>query len=154
MKTKTISQTGVEGKGHPLTLSPGHLVTNLIERVFGAEINRRVALAVRALDDARDVLVSGARTRERDRFDYDREEALHAVLAEWSSNRPFADRVANLTDGSGTPGRANAEFFLKKHETVFDDADLDLLFPLGGDDWLFAFGDLVLGAGFNDRVER
>lgn len=104
MKTESNRQKAVSsrqeeaprGNGHPLTRSPGHLVNQLIERVFGAEINRRVNLAVRALDDARDVLVSGARAPERDRHGYDRDEAFSEALTAWRTN-PLARRIVALT---------------------------------------------------------
>ena len=58
--------------------------------------------------------------------------ALAAIMAEWTSGRSYATRIANLS-GSGSGPRANGNFFLKASgpdATVFDDNDLDLL--IGG----------------------
>lgn len=71
-------------------------LARLTQRIFGAEIARRVDLAVRALDDARDVIVTGDRTRERDRFVYDREDVFREALEAWRTN-PLARRIVSLT---------------------------------------------------------
>ena len=55
--------------------------------------------------------------------------ALDAILAEWTSSRSFAARVANL-NGTGTGPRANGNFFLLKsgpNPIVLDDAAVDLV---------------------------
>jgi len=66
------------------------------ERLFGAEIQRRVSLAVKALDDVRDLMVSSSRNRERDRFTFDREEIQRDALLAWRDN-PLARRIVSLT---------------------------------------------------------
>ena len=51
----------------------------LTEFFFGAEIKRRIDLAVRALDDSRDRLM-GRSSFPRDRHGYDRDEVLADAL--------------------------------------------------------------------------
>ncbi|RPI23013.1 MAG: hypothetical protein EHM70_23060, partial [Chloroflexota bacterium] len=78
------------------------IVSRFVGRVFGGEIERRVAestrLAVRALDDVRDRLMSGRSldTFPRDRHDYDREKVLADALDAWRTN-PLARRIVALT---------------------------------------------------------
>src|SRR5687768_8966626 len=109
MKSKANSQQDVVSKIHPLTLSsrsipwgPGHLVSRVVRHLFSGEINRRVNLAVRALDDARDAAgslsggVGGQRTLDRDRFVYDREDVFREALLAWRTN-PLARRIVSLT---------------------------------------------------------
>ena len=74
------------------------LFSRLTERLFGAAVQRRVDLAVRALDDVRDRLYAGRSidTYPRDRRDYDREEVLADALDAWRVN-PLARRVVGLT---------------------------------------------------------
>ena len=67
-----------------------------MERFFSKEINQRVDLAVRAMDDARDALMGGQRTLERDRFVYDREDVFREALLAWRTN-PLARRIVSLT---------------------------------------------------------
>jgi hypothetical protein len=71
------------------------ILFNLTSRLFGKEIERRIALAVRALDDVRDRVFSSD-TYPRDRRDYDREEVLADALEAWRVN-PLARRVVGLT---------------------------------------------------------
>lgn len=61
-----------------------------------AELTRRARLAVSALDDLRDTIVSGQRSQDRDRFNYDRDEVLRDALDAWRSN-PLAKRIVSLT---------------------------------------------------------
>lgn len=68
----------------------------LVSRMFGQEISRRVQLAVAALDDARDAIISGQSQLERDRYTADREEILRDALLAWRSN-PLAKRIVSLT---------------------------------------------------------
>src|SRR5262245_23101032 len=68
----------------------------VFSRFFGAELNRRVQLAVAALDDARDAIISGQGQLERDRFSADREEILRDALEAWRTN-PLARRIVSLT---------------------------------------------------------
>jgi hypothetical protein len=72
------------------------LVSRLAERLFGGEIRRRVALAVRALDDARDLPAGGQAARDRDRFAYDRDDIWREALEAWRLN-PLARRIVQLT---------------------------------------------------------
>ncbi len=77
-------------------MSPGHPVSSLFDRLFSKAIGRRVDLAVRALDDQRDVTLAGQRTQERDRFSYDREDLFREALLAWRTN-PLARRIVSLT---------------------------------------------------------
>ncbi len=75
----------------------GSLFSRFVGRVFGSEIERRVSLAVRALDDARDRLLSKPKeTFPRDRRGYDRDEVLADALDAWRTN-PLARRIVELT---------------------------------------------------------
>src|SRR5262245_12247815 len=87
--------------------------------------------------------------------------ALAAVMAEWTSARTYAARVANLR-GSGTGPRANGDFFLKvsgPDVTVFDDGAVDVLTGNAGSDWFFAHRsggvalDLITDLGGPEVVE-
>ena len=69
---------------------------SLFSRLFGPEITRRVQLAVAALDDARDAIISGQTQLERDRFTADREEILRDAMLAWRTN-PLAKRIVSLT---------------------------------------------------------
>jgi RHS repeat-associated protein len=57
--------------------------------------------------------------------------AVMALHAEWTSERDYATRIANLT-GSGNGPRANGNTFLQPGITVLDDGAVDTL--IGGDD--------------------
>ncbi len=72
-----------------------NILSRLTERFFGKEIDRRVSLAVRALDDPRDRQANGS-TYPRDRYDYDRETVLADALEAWRVN-PLARRIVELT---------------------------------------------------------
>ncbi|MBI3411511.1 MAG: hypothetical protein HY040_24550 [Planctomycetes bacterium] len=81
-----------------------------------------------------DLLIGG-----RTAFD-DNAAALSAVLAEWSSHRSYADRVANLR-GDGDGPRANHSYFLiasGPQATVFEDGETDTMTGGSGRDWFFA----------------
>jgi Ca2+-binding RTX toxin-like protein len=68
------------------------------------------------------------------------EAALAAILAEWSSGRDYATRVANLS-GTGSGPRLNGDTLLTASgpgATVFDDGDRDVLSGGTGLDWFFA----------------
>jgi Ca2+-binding RTX toxin-like protein len=72
------------------------------------------------------------------------QEALDALLAEWSSDRPLRTRIANLRDGSGSRHRLNGDYFLNA-DTLIDDGVADLLFGDSRRDWFLAFpGDRVI----------
>ncbi|HEY1378032.1 MAG TPA: PKD domain-containing protein, partial [Gemmataceae bacterium] len=100
---------------------------------------------------ADDILVAGSTA-----FDDD-EDGLCAVLAEWSSARPYAARLANIRgtgSGSGFANRLNGNFFLQVTSaaattTVFDDGAADVLTGASGQDWFLAN---VSGGGVRDRV--
>ncbi len=72
-----------------------NIFENLSTRIFGKEIERRVGLAVRAMDDARDRSFSKD-NYPRDRQGYDRERVLAEALEAWRSN-PLARRIVELT---------------------------------------------------------
>lgn len=99
-----------------------------------------------------DVLVAGSTIYDSGDAGLAREEALLALLAEWSSGRDYATRVNNL-NGIGSGERLNGDFFLNA-ETVEDDLAFDLLIGGSGLDWfLFTPGrDLVLGRKAGERV--
>jgi uncharacterized delta-60 repeat protein len=98
-----------------------------------------------------DILISGSTA-----FDGN-EAALAAILAEWTSTRDYATRVANIT-GAGTgasfAARLNGGFFLRvtgdqATTTVYDDGAADVLTGSSGQDWYFAN---LAGSGVLDRV--
>jgi Ca2+-binding RTX toxin-like protein len=81
-----------------------------------------------------DILVGGTTTLDAD------EAALAAVMAEWTSGRDYATRVANLS-GTGSGPRRNGNSFLTAggpSATVLDDQDSDDLVGGPGLDWFFA----------------
>ncbi|GAI47786.1 unnamed protein product, partial [marine sediment metagenome] len=69
-----------------------------LKRLFGRfidlEVTRQVDLAVRALDDSRDLLYSSS-TYPRDRRGYDRDEILADALEAWRVN-PLARRIVGM----------------------------------------------------------
>ena len=101
-----------------------------------------------------DLLIAGATA-----FD-DSLEALDAILAEWTSARRYADRVANLS-GTGNGPRANGDVFLKASgpdATVFDDGAVNWLQGASGMNWYFAkrsggVRDIINGLGDSEVVE-
>ena len=73
--------------------------------------------------------------------DYDvDDEALQAILAEWTSRQSYKVRVANLRDGSGSTSALNQDFFLDSF-TVQDDGIADRIRGGRGLDWFFASED-------------
>ncbi len=68
----------------------------LLERILGKTIQRRVEMALAAVDDARDRAVSGGHALERDRWPGDREDLLRQALEAWRVN-PLARRIVELT---------------------------------------------------------
>jgi hypothetical protein len=81
-----------------------------------------------------DILISG--TTQSDNND----QALLAILNEWSSDRTYAQRVANIMGtGSGATfdARLNGPYFLNS-STVSDDNAIDTLLGGGGTDFYFA----------------
>jgi hypothetical protein len=81
---------------HAIRNTRPSLAERLTDRLFGRAISRRVQLAVRALDDPRDAIISGQSQLERDRFTADREEVLRDALLAWRTN-PLAKRIVSLT---------------------------------------------------------
>jgi Ca2+-binding RTX toxin-like protein len=86
---------------------------------------------------------------------------LFAIMAEWTSERSFTDRVANLR-GAGSGPRDNGNYFLKvsgTDATVYDDDDVDVLSGASGSDWFFAnlsggATDIINGLGGAELVEE
>jgi Ca2+-binding RTX toxin-like protein len=76
-----------------------------------------------------DILVAGSTAHDEN------EEALQAILAEWTSSNSYDTRVNNLRNGGGANGA-----FVLDDTTVIDDGVKDSLFGNGGLDW-FLFGD-------------
>ncbi|MFO0946532.1 MAG: hypothetical protein U1D30_11375 [Planctomycetota bacterium] len=59
------------------------------------------------------------------------------IFAEWSSTRPFANRVANI-QGVGVGPRNNGDDYLIAGSTVTDDAAIDTVLAGGSEeDWAF-----------------
>jgi hypothetical protein len=81
--------------------------------------------------DGDNLVVSGRTTLDNNHA------ALLAILAEWSSGRDLAARIANLTDGSGSPIRENEDFFLTSGPggTLLADDPVNLIYP-GPNNWL------------------
>ncbi|MFO1001132.1 MAG: Calx-beta domain-containing protein [Planctomycetaceae bacterium] len=78
--------------------------------------------------------------------------ALQFVLAEWTSNRSYSSRVANLR-GNGSGTRLNGTTFLNA-STVLNDNAIDTLMGSNGQDWfLGTIGqDLFSGRSANEQV--
>lgn len=72
--------------------------------------------------------------------------AIEAIMAEWASNRSYAQRRANIS-GSGTGPRNNGTTYLRFDEsiiannTVFDDGVVDTIWGDSGTDWFLANSD-------------
>ncbi|MFO0946520.1 MAG: PKD domain-containing protein [Planctomycetota bacterium] len=76
------------------------------------------------------------------------------IFSEWSSARPFADRVANI-QGVGVGPRNNGDDYLIAGSTVTDDAAIDTVLASGSEeDWLFLklSQDLHPDVGIEDIV--
>jgi hypothetical protein len=88
------------------------------------------------------------------------EAALAAIIAEWTSARSYADRVANLS-GTGSGPRANGNYFLKASgpdATVYSNGKQDVLHGGSGTDWFFAklsgsVTDILTGLHDSEIVE-
>jgi Ca2+-binding RTX toxin-like protein len=82
-------------------------------------------------DEGNDLVIGGAT-----QFDQN-EQALFALLTEWTSTRSLSQRLNNLRTGSG-PALAPLRIRLAAGQTVFD-SHVDTLFGDGGGaDWFFA----------------
>jgi Ca2+-binding RTX toxin-like protein len=80
------------------------------------------------------------------------DQALRDILAEWSSSRSLQQRIANLTDGSGTPSRLNRGAFLNS-STLVDDGVVDVVFGDSRRDWFLRFSrDLVIDSSPSRRI--
>ena len=64
--------------------------------------------------------------------------SLQLIAREWTSDREFEVKVANIVDGSGSSDAENPPAFLNRDETVFDDNSVDTLFGSSARDWFFA----------------
>ncbi len=75
-----------------------------------------------------DILVSGVYSDDRDLA------AVRAIQAEWTrTDLAYADRIANLTHGTGLNGG-----YVLDGTTIFDDNSFDILLGLRGLDWFHA----------------
>jgi hypothetical protein len=84
-----------------MTETRDNLAVRLVERLFSREIDRRVSLAIAALDDVRDrslrlVFTALPLSNTRDRSDGEREDLLRQTLDAWRTN-PLARRIVGLT---------------------------------------------------------
>jgi PKD domain/RTX calcium-binding nonapeptide repeat (4 copies) len=84
--------------------------------------------------------------------------ALSAIMAEWTSGRSYATRLANLS-GTGSGPRNNGNIFLiasGPNATVFDNGVVDELFGGDGQDWFFASlaQDIIHGRRASEIVEN
>ncbi len=77
--------------------------------------------------------------------------AIEAILAEWTSNRSFSQRVTNLRGGTSS-SRLNGNYYLIENQTAFDDNVKDTLWGDDGTDWFFANFDGD-GASIMDDVK-
>ena len=100
-----------------------------------------------------DILVGGWTIYDSDptRGALANDRALMGILAEWNADRPFAVRVANLTNGSGSSNRLNDGFFLTLGQTVLDDEDVDILTGSSGNNWLLSFDNDTITDGESDK---
>jgi hypothetical protein len=66
--------------------------------------------------------------------------ALSAIMAEWTSGRDYATRIANLSGTGSGPNNNGAIFLIASgpSATVFDDGAVDVLNGGAGMDWFFA----------------
>jgi Ca2+-binding RTX toxin-like protein len=99
-----------------------------------------------------DILIGGSTT-----FDDD-QEALASLMAEWSSDNSYEDRVANLS-GTGAGGLNEDNFLLFSDEpdaTIFDDGVRDFLHGSSGRNWFFAVlpTDKVPGKHPNENLNN
>jgi hypothetical protein len=101
-----------------------------------------------------DILIAGTTAYDNN------EAALVAIMAEWTSARSYADRVANLS-GTGRGPRANGNYFLiagGPRATVFDNGVVDVLHGGSGMDWFLAklsssVTDILTGLHDSEIVE-
>ena len=74
----------------------------------------------------------------------DNDDALLAILTEWTSGGTYQDRISNIRSGGGSiAGNALIAGF-----TGLDDGDADYLKSFGGTDWYFdGIGDDLVSSG-------
>jgi hypothetical protein len=120
------------GGEDPHVLLGGAGADRLVAVGRGILIGGAGADTVAAKGRAGAVLVAGGTVHDAD------EAALAALLAEWASGRDLRTRIANLTDGTGSPDRANGGAFLAAADLVDDGAE-DLLAGDRRRDWFRAF---------------
>jgi|GEM_PF-1158497 len=78
-----------------------------------------------AFPDDSDLLIAGCTIHDEN------SESLRLIWSEWTSTRPYVQRVQNLTTGAGGLPALNSS-------TVFDDAERDVLVGGASLDWFFA----------------
>ena len=88
-----------------------------------------------------DVLIGGTTSHDAN------DQALLALLAEWTRKTPIDDRIGNLQNGGGLNGTAT----LKLGMTVFDDDARDTLYGGSSSDWFLSFDDFVKDKRSRDR---
>jgi Ca2+-binding RTX toxin-like protein len=89
-----------------------------------------------------DILVAGSTVHDED------DEALQAILAEWTSTNSYSTRVNNIRFGGGQNG-----LFTLDDTTVIDDGLKDELFGDESLDWfLFGSGDRLRDKARNELV--
>jgi Ca2+-binding RTX toxin-like protein len=93
---------------------------------------RDLLFAADASSRSGSILIGGSTLYDGD------DQALRALLAEWSSRRSLRTRIANLTDGSGSRRRRNGNHFLNA-DTLVDDGIADLLVGDARADWFLPF---------------
>jgi hypothetical protein len=67
--------------------------------------------------------------------------ALDAIMAEWSSNKSYNERVAYLSSGSGFAYQLRANATSAGARTIEDDEVTDTLYGEDGKDWFLANTD-------------
>lgn len=92
---------------------------NLIVGGLGTDLIYASQAADGAEGGSGSILVSGSTSLSQ--------AGLAAVLAEWTSSRTYAERIANIA-GAGAGTRANGNYFLQPGLTVLGDAAVDQLF--------------------------
>ncbi len=77
-------------------------------------------------------------------------------MREWASADSFAQRVADLSDNTASPGfahRRNGNYFLLPNVTMFNDPSKVTLDSEGSDNWLFAdAADMIWGLTKSDAL--
>jgi Ca2+-binding RTX toxin-like protein len=86
-----------------------------------------------------DIMIAGSTSLDYNRLNPTDYTGLSAIHAEWTSNRPVAQRMNNIL-GTPGPGALNVGFYLiptGPNRTVIDDASVDSLSGSSGQDWYF-----------------